>query len=156
MPGSTTRPRRSRLPWSILVILAALGAVLLFMGSVAANLVATDLDPILKPYRFWVWGVLIGALIVTVVIAVKQVSKPNELTDAQHEPNAQDDTNSRSKPNSGTRPTVVIGKGFAQKLRLDLKILSIADCTCSTYRHVFEFLGKAAATPSSVRLRCSI
>jgi tetratricopeptide (TPR) repeat protein len=54
--------------------------------------------------------VFIGAFIIAVVIAVKQVSKPNELTDAPVEADAQDDTNSRSKPNSGTRPTIVIGK----------------------------------------------
>jgi tetratricopeptide (TPR) repeat protein len=45
-------------------------ALVLFVGGVASNLVASDLEPIIKPYRRWVWVVFAVALIVAVITAI--------------------------------------------------------------------------------------
>jgi hypothetical protein len=110
MPGSTTRPHRSRLRWIIPALVAALSAALLFVGNVAANLVATDVDQALKPYRVWVWAIFSVAFLIAVVIAVRQVGKPDELTDAPAEPEAHDDSKPQ-RENSATRPTIVMSEG---------------------------------------------
>ena len=70
MSGSTTSQRRSRLGLIISAVVVALSAAILFVGSVAANLLAEDLNAALKQYKMWVWGVLIASFVVTIVIAV--------------------------------------------------------------------------------------
>jgi len=45
-------------------------AVILFAGGVASNLVASDLEPIIGPYRRWVWVVFAIALVVAVAVAI--------------------------------------------------------------------------------------
>lgn len=88
MPALGDRHRPSRLPWLIPAVAAALGAVLLFMGGVAANLVATDLDHTLKPYRLYVWIAFLVALVLTVAGAVRQVMKAGgtaEITEVANE-----------------------------------------------------------------------
>ncbi len=60
---SSQPARKSRLawiPWSLI-------ALVLFAGNVAGNLIATDLDQKLKPYRKWVWLVFAVAGIIAVV-----------------------------------------------------------------------------------------
>jgi tetratricopeptide (TPR) repeat protein len=68
MSWSTKQQRRSRLTW----LIAAAAAAFLFLGSLATNLIATDIYETIKPYRFWVWLVCIVAFVVTVVAAVNQ------------------------------------------------------------------------------------
>ncbi|MEZ4683384.1 MAG: NACHT domain-containing protein [Caldilineaceae bacterium] len=53
-------------------LLPATAALILFLGGVAANWVAADLQDDLEPYRPWVWGAFGLALIVTVVLAVRE------------------------------------------------------------------------------------
>lgn len=90
MSVPTTRPRRPRFGWIIPAAIAALSAAVLFFGQVAANLIATDIDEDLRPYRVWVWVIFIVAFVVTVVIAVreirKQIRKQDELHASQDEP----------------------------------------------------------------------
>src|SRR5215210_8105945 len=82
MSGPTTRQHRSRVRWIIPAIIAAL----LFLGGVAGNLVATDLDPVSKPYRVWVWIFFFVALAVTVFVAVREYNRQDESPDPQDEP----------------------------------------------------------------------
>jgi hypothetical protein len=58
----------TRRPWRIPGLVAAI----LFIGGLASNLVAGDLQASVVPYRRWVWGVFALALIITVVIAIIQ------------------------------------------------------------------------------------
>ena len=102
MSGSTTRPHRSRLPWLIPAIIAALS----FIGGVAGNLVATDLDQPLKRYRIEVWVVFGIALVLAVIGAVWQARKPDEASEAEggaDEP--------ERKPDHDIRSKVVIAEG---------------------------------------------
>src|ERR1043166_3652006 len=113
MSGSTTRPHRSRLPWLIPAVIAALVAALLFIGSVASNLVATDLDQTLKPYRVWVWVAFFVALMVAVVVAVKQALKPAEASERGKESEEPE----RGQVSDGQR-NVVIAEGEAVVVRI--------------------------------------
>jgi membrane protein implicated in regulation of membrane protease activity len=57
---------RHRRAW----LVPALIALLLFLGGVASNLVAGDLQPLVQPYRAWVWALFFVALVVAVGAAV--------------------------------------------------------------------------------------
>lgn len=93
MPNS---PRKFRLVW---VLIPASIALILFIGNVASNLIAADLDATLKPYRRWVWGVFIIALVVAVVVAVKEYrrvdssSHPSDGIEADEQRSRQDKGN---------------------------------------------------------------
>jgi tetratricopeptide (TPR) repeat protein len=69
MPNSTISPRKSRLIW---IIVAGLIALILFIGNVAGNLIASDLDAMLKPHRRWVWVVFGIALFIAVALAIRE------------------------------------------------------------------------------------
>ena len=60
--------RRRHYAW----IVPALFALILFLGSVAANWVAADLQDDLEPYRPWVWGAFALALTVTLIMAIRE------------------------------------------------------------------------------------
>jgi tetratricopeptide (TPR) repeat protein len=60
-----------RPPW----LIPALVAVILFVGGVASNLVASDLQEIIRPYRKWVWVVFAIALVVAVVVAISDARR---------------------------------------------------------------------------------
>ncbi|MCA1620276.1 MAG: tetratricopeptide repeat protein [Acidobacteria bacterium] len=102
--GSIHEQRRPRLRWIIPAAVAALSATVLFVGGVAANLIATDLDAALKPYRIWVWVIFIIALVITVVIAVRQIHRQDELHASQDEPA------SKSESPPASRPPIVAGE----------------------------------------------
>ena len=51
-------------------LVPALIALILFLGGVASNLIAGDLQPIVARYRAWAWVLFIVALIVAVGAAV--------------------------------------------------------------------------------------
>ncbi len=69
MPSSSVSPRKSRLIWAVVL---GLFAVILFIGNVAGNLIAADLDAVLRPYRLWVWVFFGTALIIAVTIAIRE------------------------------------------------------------------------------------
>ncbi|HEX5602018.1 MAG TPA: hypothetical protein VFX63_05680, partial [Pyrinomonadaceae bacterium] len=56
----------SRRPW----LIPGLVAVILFIGAVASNLIASDLETSLKPYRLWVWLMFAIAFLVAVATAI--------------------------------------------------------------------------------------
>lgn len=64
----TTQSRRA---W----LAAAVLAFLLFLGNVAVEVLGDDLKERLKPYRFWVWLVLLISLVVTIIGAVREAKK---------------------------------------------------------------------------------
>lgn len=84
MSGQNTRQNRPRLRW---VIPASISA-LLFLGGVAGNLVATDLDPVRKQYQFWVWGFFFLTLIIAVFVAVRDFNRQGPTPDSQDESTA--------------------------------------------------------------------
>jgi tetratricopeptide (TPR) repeat protein len=75
----------SRRTW----VIPGLVAAILFVGAVASNLVASDLQTTLKPYRSWVWLTCAVSLIFTVAAAIVEarrrdhssVSNAEEVTD---------------------------------------------------------------------------
>lgn len=71
MSGSKRQQSR---PHLTLLIVAGVAA-LLFASNIASNLVATDLDPVLKPFRIWVYAVCGVALVVTVALTIHQKRK---------------------------------------------------------------------------------
>lgn len=93
MSGSTARQRRPRLR----LIIPAIASTLLFLGGVAGNLVATDLDPVRRDYRSWVWGFFFVALIITVIVAVREYNREDK------SPDPQDKLPPRSEPPSVPR-----------------------------------------------------
>ncbi|HWS88149.1 MAG TPA: tetratricopeptide repeat protein [Pyrinomonadaceae bacterium] len=100
MSDSTTRQRRPRLRW----IIPAAVAALLFFGNVAGNLIATDLDQELKPYRRWVWALFFVALAITVVVAVREYIRQDKSPEPQDEPAP------KNEPPPASRPPVVTGE----------------------------------------------
>lgn len=108
MSDSTTRQRHSRLRWIIPAIIAALSAAVLFVGGVAANLIATDLDVTLRPYRVWAWVVFIIAFVVSIVIAVSQIQKQVHKRDELHA--SRDEPTSKSEPPPAPRPAIAVGE----------------------------------------------
>jgi tetratricopeptide (TPR) repeat protein len=82
MSGSTARQHRPRLRW----IIPAGIAVLLSLGGVAGNLVATDLDPVRKRYPFWVWAFYVIVIVIAVVVAVREYNKQDKSPDPKDEP----------------------------------------------------------------------
>lgn len=56
----------------------AVFAVILFIGAVASNLIANYVQPNLEQYRRWVWVAFGLALVVTVIVAIKDYHKPKD------------------------------------------------------------------------------
>lgn len=56
-------------------LIPAIIAFIAFIGNVASNLIATDLDPVLKPYRPGVWGIFGIALVVAIGAAIREASR---------------------------------------------------------------------------------
>jgi len=83
--GKPNKPpsRRRRGGW----IIPAAIAVVIFVGQVASNLVAADLDEPLKPYRLVVWAVFGIALAAAVGMAIAEVQRQEEApaADAPHQ-----------------------------------------------------------------------
>jgi len=63
-----TRQTRKQRSW----LIPACFAAVLFIGGVASNLVASDLEATLKPYRKWVWLVCVVALVAAVIAAIRE------------------------------------------------------------------------------------
>ena len=61
----------SRRAW----LIPGLVAAILFIGAVASNLIASDLETTLKPYRRWVWLMFAIALIVAVATAIVEARR---------------------------------------------------------------------------------
>jgi len=59
--------------------------VILFVGGVASNLVANDLQQTIGSYRRWVWLVFAIALVVTVVVAIAAARKDNSTTAEEYQ-----------------------------------------------------------------------
>lgn len=59
-------------------LVPAIVAFIAFVGGVASNLVATDLEAILPSYRIIVWSIFVIALITAVVIAIWEARKTSE------------------------------------------------------------------------------
>lgn len=94
MSVSTTRQRRPRLR---LIIPAGI-SVLLFLGGVAGNMVATDLDPVRSQYRVLVWAFFVVALAITVVVAVREYNRQDESSVPQDGPASASETRPTSRP----------------------------------------------------------
>lgn len=71
MQTTPHRKRQPPRPWLIPAIVAAI----LFIGGVAGNLVANDLQTILEPYRPWVWVSFGIALIVAIAVAIREAHR---------------------------------------------------------------------------------
>jgi tetratricopeptide (TPR) repeat protein len=56
-------------------LIAGIVAAILFVGAVASNVIASDLQTILQPYRRWVWVTFAIALVVAVVIAIVEARR---------------------------------------------------------------------------------
>jgi tetratricopeptide (TPR) repeat protein len=56
-------------------LIAGIVAVILFVGAVASNLIASYLETTLQPYSVWVWSFFAIALIATVVTAIVEVRR---------------------------------------------------------------------------------
>ncbi len=65
--------QKHRLYWASLI--AGIVAAIAFVGAVAGNLIASDLQPILQPYRRWVWLTGAIALVVAVATAIAEVRR---------------------------------------------------------------------------------
>ncbi len=77
---SLTRPT-SRRPWLIPGIVAAIA----FVGGVAGNLVASDLQPFIGPYGRWaVWIVFVIALVITVIVAITHARRGDQSGTAEN------------------------------------------------------------------------
>ncbi len=63
--------------------------MILFVGGVSSNLVASDLEIILKPYRVWVWSFFAIALIATVAIAIVEARRGIHLSGSNEPGNTQ-------------------------------------------------------------------
>lgn len=60
-------------------MIAGLVAAIFFIGNIASNLIATDLQVAVQPYRLWVWIAGGFALVVAVVIAIVEVHRKEDL-----------------------------------------------------------------------------
>jgi hypothetical protein len=67
------QPHRRR-SWIIPAVIAAI----LLIGGVTSNLIANYIQPILDPYRRWVWLAFVIAAIVTVLVAIRDHRKSDE------------------------------------------------------------------------------
>jgi len=56
-------------------LIAGIVATILFVGAVASNLIASDLQPILEGYRRWVWVTFAIALVVAVATAIVEARR---------------------------------------------------------------------------------
>jgi tetratricopeptide (TPR) repeat protein len=100
MSDSTTQQRRQRFRWIVPAVIAAV----LFLGGVAGNLVAADLDPVRKQYPGWVWAFFFVAGVIAVIVAVREYNKQDKSPDPQVEPTP------KSDPSSSPRRTIVDGE----------------------------------------------
>ena len=50
-------------------------AAVIFVGGIASDLIASDLQPILQPYRRWVWLTIAVALVVVVITAITEARR---------------------------------------------------------------------------------
>ena len=96
------KPRRS---W----LLPAIVAFITFIGGVASNLVASDLEGILPSYRIVVWGIFGLSLIITVVVSISE-ARNNSQQKKNEETNKNPD-NSRTITVDGNinRSTIITG-----------------------------------------------
>ena len=78
------------------LLIAGIGAALVFLGGVASNLVASDLQTMLKPYRVWVWVICAIAFVVTVVSAIVAARRRDDSATAETTRNV----NARGKRNA--------------------------------------------------------
>ena len=53
-------------------LIAGIVAAVIFVGGIASDLIASDLQRILQPYRLWVWLTIIVALVVAVATAIAE------------------------------------------------------------------------------------
>ncbi len=67
----STRQTKKRRSWFIPAFIAAVS----FTGGVASNLVASDLEETLKPYRKWVWLICAVAFVAAVIAAIRDRSQ---------------------------------------------------------------------------------
>ncbi len=72
MPNTSASGRISRHSW----FTPAVVALVAFIGGVASNLVAVDLESLLPLYRPVVWGIFTLALITTIAAAVRESKHP--------------------------------------------------------------------------------
>jgi tetratricopeptide (TPR) repeat protein len=56
-------------------LIAGVVAAIIFVGGIASDLIASDLQPILQPYRRWVWLTIVVALLVAVATAIIEVRR---------------------------------------------------------------------------------
>jgi hypothetical protein len=70
---------KQRRTWFIPALIAAVS----FIGGLASNLLASDLEGILKSYRIWVWLLCIAAFIIAIVAAIRDRLQSDELLLAQ-------------------------------------------------------------------------
>jgi len=63
-------------------LIAGIVATILFVGAVASNLIASDLEPILQNYRRWVWGTFAISLVVAVVTAIVEARRRTHPSDS--------------------------------------------------------------------------
>jgi tetratricopeptide (TPR) repeat protein len=94
MPDSTTRQRRPRLR----LIIPAAASLLLFLGGVAGNMVAADLDPFRKQYQALVWVFFFVALAVTVFVAVREYNRQDKSHDSRNEPTSKNESVPAPRP----------------------------------------------------------
>ena len=71
MSKSVIQATRAHARWLIPAVIALVA----FIGGVASNLVATDLETILPSYRFIVWGIFAIALITAIAAAIWEARK---------------------------------------------------------------------------------
>lgn len=100
MSGSTIRQRRPRLR----LIIPTAASILLFLGGVAGNMVATDLDPVRNQYRVLVWVFFFVALAITVVVAVREYNRQDD------SPVPRDEPAPKTEPGPAPRPPIVAGE----------------------------------------------
>ena len=63
------------------LFISALVALIAFIGGVVSNLVATDLEILVKPYRTVVWVIFGISLLTAVIVAIKETRQNHEQED---------------------------------------------------------------------------
>lgn len=59
-------------------LIAGIVAAVIFVGGIASDLIASDLQRILQPYRLWVWLTIIVALVVAVATAIAEARRRSD------------------------------------------------------------------------------
>ncbi len=62
-------------------LVAAIFAFLLFLGNVAVEVLGDELKEKLRPYRFWVWLVLVVSLAITIIGTIREAGKRQDSGD---------------------------------------------------------------------------